>query len=190
MKPLDTELPRRRRVVDMMLTAHSTLRDKYSWWATALDWTAAPPSVTATVPTPTATTAPTLAVVVTAPRATPATFVLQVYRRGQESLVVVNRSLNALPLASLQIGDGNGAIMGTEWNLATLQAGACVAAFQARGNPKLPDVQCDPVGARVTRSGAARFWGQDFAVYYAGKRARTCKKDDTEDGCFVPIVVR
>src|SRR5205809_2804587 len=37
MSQLETELARRRRVVDMMLTAHSILRDRYAVRATALD---------------------------------------------------------------------------------------------------------------------------------------------------------
>src|SRR5437870_168863 len=37
MSQLDADLARRRRVVDMMLTAHSILRDRYSVRATALD---------------------------------------------------------------------------------------------------------------------------------------------------------
>src|SRR2546421_11933803 len=37
MSQLEAELARRRRVVDMMLTAHSILRDRYSVRATALD---------------------------------------------------------------------------------------------------------------------------------------------------------
>src|SRR5438270_8585507 len=37
MTPLEPELARRRRVVDMMLTAHSILRDRYSVRSTALD---------------------------------------------------------------------------------------------------------------------------------------------------------
>ena len=133
---------------------------------------------TTAVPTP----------VVVVPAATPSPqavgYELLLVKRGEDSLFVINQTASyGLPLAPLQLGDGRGAISGTEWGLEMLDAGACVAAWKDGGHPRAPDVDCTPVGEHLTRRGGERFWKNHYDVFYNGVLVETCSSDD----CLVRI---
>jgi hypothetical protein len=42
-----------------------------------------------------------------------------------------------------------------------------VAVRKDGGNPKLPDVECELVGERLTRDGPRRFWKSTFTIFYS-----------------------
>jgi hypothetical protein len=95
--------------------------------------------------------------------------------RGEDSLFIVNQTPGrALPLALLQLGDGDGTIAGSEWGVGNLQPGTCVTAWKDGGNPESPNVRCTQVGADIIRDGPERFWKQDFNVYYNGALLGKC----------------
>jgi hypothetical protein len=97
--------------------------------------------------------------------------------QGSESLYLVNRTPGKdLALAPLVLGDGDGAISGSEWEKDTLGSGQCVTAWK-EGDAEEPDVDCATVGRKIKRSGSERFWGDDFNVYYNGALIGTCDKD-------------
>jgi hypothetical protein len=112
------------------------------------------------------------------PSATPQTYILLFARRGEDSLLIANRSSSPFPLGQLRIGDGRGAITGSEWGVDSLQPGACVIAWKDRGKPKLPDVECEKVEPYLTRSGSERFWVETFNVYYADALVARCLENE------------
>jgi serine/threonine protein kinase len=137
----------------------------------------ATPSPTATAtptstftPTPSLTPSPTLTLAPTATVERPGDYEILVAKRGEDSLLVVNQGDGAFPLAPLRLGEGEGAISGAEWDVEALEPGQCVAAWKDGGNPQLPDVECELLGARLTRDGPKRFWKSAFKVFY-GQRA-------------------
>jgi hypothetical protein len=149
------------------------------------------PSVTPIVASPTALVLVPItevSVQVIAPTVTPSpqaiNYVLRLRRRGEDSLFIINLTADyGLALAPLQLGDGRGAIIGTEWGLAMLDTGACVTAWKDGGHPRAPDVTCARVGEHLTRRGGERFWKDDYGVYYDGVLVDTCAADD----CLVRI---
>lgn len=143
------------------------------------------PTVT---PAPTATAMPSQT---PAPIATPVppplVYNLVIATRDEDSLFVINESAVEFPLGLLRLGDGNGAINGTDWGIDLLANGACVAAWKDSGKPKPPrGVTCTQVGARLTRDGLDRFWKSDFNVYYSGKLIGTCRPER----CSINITVQ
>lgn len=111
---------------------------------------------------------------------------IRIAMRGEESLFVVNLSDQPLPLAPLQLGDGPGAVGGTEWGLASLEGGTCVAIWQDSGNPQPPDgMTCSLIGERLTRAGSVRFWKATFNIYYDGALVGTCQISQRE--CLITI---
>lgn len=101
---------------------------------------------------------------------------LVVATHGEDSLFVINQTTDrALPLAPLQLGDGGGAISGSEWGVDALQPGSCVTAWKDGGNPESPNVSCARVGPDLTRDGPERFWKErSFNVYYNGALLGAC----------------
>jgi hypothetical protein len=114
------------------------------------------------VPTPTATTTQALS------------YDLLIARRGGESLFIINQTADAFPLAPLRLGDGAGAISGTEWGLELLENEACVTAWEDKGKPTPPNVNCREVGPRLTRAGKDRFWRGAFNIYYQEQLIDVC----------------
>jgi len=102
---------------------------------------------------------------------------LLIAKRGGDSLLVVNQGSLAFPLARLRLGEGDGAIHGAAWGVELLQPGQCVAASKDGGNPKLPDVDCEMQGARLTRDGPTRFWKSDFKVFYSQQEEFVCSSE-------------
>ena len=104
-------------------------------------------------------------------------FELLIAKRGEDSLFVINQGESGFPLSSLRLGEGQGAISGVEWGMDVLQPGQCVTAWKDNGKPKSPDVDCDPVGANLTRGKADRFWKSSFEVFYNEQAVFTCSSD-------------
>ena len=102
---------------------------------------------------------------------------LLIAKHSGDSLLIVNRGSTAFPLDRLRLGEGEGAIRGEEWGIETLGPGQCVAARKDGGNPKLPDVDCEIVGARLTRDGSRRFWKSDFRVFYGQQEEFVCSSE-------------
>ncbi len=137
---------------------------------------AVPVTATAVTNTPQATRSPT-------PSATPTPPVdyrLRLLKNREDSLFVVNESQAPFPLARLCLGncdqDKQDKVDGTEWELASLDSGGCVAIWKSTGRPvSPPDADCEPVGERLNRSGRNIFWASDFGVYYAQAKIGTCQ---------------
>jgi serine/threonine-protein kinase len=111
---------------------------------------------------------------------------LFIAKRGDDGLFVVNLTAEAFPLAPLRLGDGAAAIDGSEWGVATLDNGACVVAWKDEGDPQPPEgLICSEVGAHLARGRDARFWRDDFHVYYDGGSIGTCEEELT--GCAFDI---
>jgi hypothetical protein len=101
-------------------------------------------------------------------------FALLITKQGEDSLFVVNLSLDPFPLALLRVGDGEGAIRGENWGIATLGNGECVSTWNNSGTMQTPSVICTDVGARVFRDTANVFWRSPFNVYYGDVLVSTC----------------
>jgi hypothetical protein len=147
------------------------------------------PTYTATpTPTPTYTAMPTLTPAPTAtPVPPPLVYTLLIATSSDDSLFVVNESAAGFPLGPLRLGDGHGAINGTDWGIETLANGACVTAWKDSGRPKPPGgVTCVQVGTRLTRSKPDRFWKSSFKVYYSGNLVSTCRPGR----CSIDITVQ
>ncbi len=109
---------------------------------------------------------------------------LLIVAAGEDSLFVVNRSSDPFPLASLRLGDDEGAVQGTEWGLLQLESDACVGLRKDKGDPKEPeDLDCELTGARLTREGKAIFWKEAFNVYLGDQLLGACKKKPKE--CWI-----
>jgi serine/threonine protein kinase len=85
-----------------------------------------------------------------------------------DSLFIMNAGKYSFPLALLHLGDGAGALDGSEWALPVLAPGECVAVWKDDGKPKAPEIDCDLVGNEVKRQGSERFWQTDFNIYFNG----------------------
>ena len=163
----------------------SRLRDNPDWsWLfnlpKELPWLSAPTQVPA-LPEPTAmptpTPAPTLAPEPTAPPAAQ-TYQLVVVLQGEDSLVLVNGSEQPFPMGPLRLGDGEGAINGSEWGIGSLSQNACVIAIKD-GPPAvhLPQVNCDFSDRPVVRRKKDVFWNSGFNIYYNNQAVTTCRED-------------
>lgn len=194
------------------LTVTST--DTLTWTATSTaTHTASPTASRTATPLPTVTPAPTLTPVapsatrtrtpvpasatpkrtprpkVATPSPTPVTasYTILIATRGEDSLFVVNQGALPFPLALLYLRGEGGDIEGEEWEVQTLKPGECVAAFKNTGKKqKVPDVECELVGERLTREGRERFWKSSFDVFYDQERQRRCDSDR----CPITIRVR
>jgi hypothetical protein len=110
----------------------------------------------------------------------PATLDLRLLRSGQSGVVLVNEAGGSLPMAPLRLGDGDSAVRGTDWGIATLESGNCAAVWRDKGEVRIPADQCAQVGQPVLRDRLGRFWLHDFAVYYDDKRVASCPKNAEE----------
>ena len=153
------------------------------------------PSNTPASPTATRTATPTPFTVTPSPTATmgPITYDLLLVRRAGESLFVLNTGSTAFPLRQLRLDQGKEELEGSEWGMATLQSGHCVAVWNGKGDPRPPEnVDCepDPSAERLTREGKEIFWDGDkeFPIYFDGSEVATCFPKD-EDLCNVSIAV-
>lgn len=136
----------------------------------------------------TITPAPSLTPILTAPAVLPTApmqlpdatqpeHMLLIAKRGEDSLFVINQGDSEFPLASLQLGEDEAAIIGTAWDIETLLPNQCVTVWKDKGKPKAPDVICDEVGLRLEREGKLRFWKNVFGVYYNGAWVENCEDD-------------
>jgi len=102
-----------------------------------------------------------------------------------DSLFLINRTSDrAFPLAPLRLGDGDGAIQGSDWEVERLEPGVCVTVWKNDDDDaKAPDVDCDIAGKKLKRKGSDRFWREDFNVYYNEALIAVC----TEDRCSITI---
>ena len=114
-----------------------------------------PPTFTPS-PSPVASKTPTLAPT-TAPAPTdtpvppPLVYNLLVATHNEDSLFIVNQSASEFPLGPLRVGDGKGAINGTDWGIDVLANGACVTVWKKSGKPQQPDgIKCTQVRAHLT----------------------------------------
>jgi serine/threonine protein kinase len=141
-----------------------------------------PPTPLLAIPT----AIPTTLILPTLPPTTPVQiYSLIVARHRDDSVFVINMSSSPLPLAPLRLGDtGEGAIEGSEWGLETLGSFQCVTAWKDNGNPRMPNVSCTQVGARITREGRDRFWKEAFNIYYGGNLVGACDAD----ACPITII--
>ena len=117
-------------------------------------------------PTPAATEAPEA----------PENYRLLIATKKEDSLFVVNLSSGAFPLSQLYLENKDGEISGSEWDVASLPSGACVAIWNDNDRADAPDdVDCELVGERVTRSGKRRFWKRPFDVFYDDTLITGCR---------------
>jgi hypothetical protein len=116
------------------------------------------------------------------PTPTPASYELLIVKGADEnSLTLVNQSTLTFPLGLLRLGNGQGAIQGTEWAVDQLASGECVSAWKDRRERDLPEgLICKVIGERLVREGKDRFWKETFEIYYHDVRIGTCEKDQTE----------
>lgn len=129
-----------------------------------------PPATTPSVAPPTPTTPP---------NPNEPVDVIRVVTRRDETLFLINNTSAPVRLAGFQIGEGEGAIRGVEWEVVSLAPGECVSVWKEQGNPEAPDVDCDWVGTRVTRHSRDVFWNNPFAVYYRETLLGTCQESCT-----------
>ncbi len=113
---------------------------------------------------------------------------LRIVKRD-EGLFLANHGEEVLPLAPLRLGDGDAAVQGQEWDVATLGRDDCVAVWREKGDPKFPaGFRCNRVDEHLPRlEGEEQFWRGTFVVYYAGVSVGTCEKEQIE--CFVNVPI-
>jgi serine/threonine protein kinase len=92
----------------------------------------------------------------------------------EESLFLINRSDDPLPLLPLQLGDGNRAVSGVMWGRSVLQPGQCVTIWKEEGRPQAPDVQCEQVGSPLQIRSRDLVWNNNYTVYYNGRPFAEC----------------
>jgi hypothetical protein len=114
------------------------------------------------------------------PSPTPADYELLIVTNGGESLFLMNRSSQPFPLGPLFLGEDDEGVNGTEWEVNQLQPGDCVTIWRGNGRPEAPDIECEVVGARLTRRGNQIFWNNDFEVLYNDEEIGSCEEDDEE----------
>ena len=156
--------------------------------------TAAQPPTSAPVPTPTVqppTAAPSLTPVPTSsptPQG-PTAYDLLIVKRKDEGLFLANQTAAVFPLASLHLGDDEGAVDSIDWGLAGLENGACVNVWKDKGEPKLPEeLTCRQVGQNLTRGKKDVFWNEAFNVYYSEQRVAICGKEPSV--CSIRILTQ
>ena len=151
--------------------------------ASAATLSAIPPGTTAEL-TPSAETAP-IAVV---PTKTSVSYDLLIVRGGDgNSLIVVNLTTSVFPLSLLRLGNGKDALSGAAWGVDNLAGGACVGAWKAGEEHKVPGgLNCQLVGARLEPKKKEMFGGESFVVYYDGKQVGEC--DRNQNQCLIRIL--
>jgi hypothetical protein len=132
-------------------------------------------SPAAGTPSPTATAAPS-------PTPDAVVETITIVTRGEDSLFLANQANSAFRLAGLQLGEGEGAVRGVEWEVVSLAPGECVTVWKQQGRPQEPDIDCEIVGARVIRHSRDVFWNQPFPVYFRDALLGTCN-----NGCSLTL---
>lgn len=140
-----------------------------------------PTSTHTDTPIATATPEPVIVPATDAPPASQ-TWVLMIRWVREDSLFVQNISTIDFPLAGLELS-GNGTLLGSEWGIAVLAPGQCVAVWKDRGNPQSANTSCELVGTYLTREGRDRFWKASFAVKFNDVRVDVCENSP----CLVQI---
>jgi hypothetical protein len=107
---------------------------------------------------------------------TSAGYSLLIVKQGEEgemSVLVINQSPYALPMAEFSMGNDRGEINGAALGVDALEAGACVAAWKARGNAEAPSgTECNLVADLGVSPPV--FWGKDMDIEFAGEVVGTC----------------
>lgn len=139
------------------------------------------PAATSTQVTPSATSTQLPSATIVPPVSTAArdgqpsaNYALLIATRDQDSVFVLNITVNDFPLQPLRLGDGEGGINGAEWGVDMLKNGQCVAAWKDAKDNKRPDITCKEVGGHLTRDPKRRFWKAPFNVYYGDALVATC----------------
>jgi serine/threonine protein kinase len=146
------------------------------------------PTLTPTLPptqTPTFTPVPPSAT--PTPTATALVVAVRLARAGSAGFVLANTGLAPIPLAPLVLADTDGGeFSAAEWQVAILQPGQCVLAWEPDTAPQVPDdLTCEPVGQVVLRAGDERFWTRNLTLRYNGIEIATCPND--RDRCDVEV---
>jgi tRNA A-37 threonylcarbamoyl transferase component Bud32 len=131
------------------------------------------PTLMAATQTPPATTTADTPATATVP-AVPAE-TIAIVTRGSDSLVLANNTSASLRLAGIQLGDGENAVRGVEWEVVAIEPGECVTVWKQQGNPEAPQLDCQIVGAPVTRHSRDVFWNRAFPVYYRDALLGSCE---------------
>ncbi|MCB0212827.1 MAG: serine/threonine protein kinase, partial [Anaerolineae bacterium] len=103
-----------------------------------------------------------------------------------DSIFIINRSDQPLPLGPLQMSRDDRMFSFNTIGVATLKSGECLSAWKEKGKPKAPDISCNEVG-RVSVDNKNRFWEKSFDIFYGGEWLYTC--GEKEDSCQVSIPV-
>jgi hypothetical protein len=122
------------------------------------------------------------------PTSTLVSYELLIVRAGDgNSIVVINLTANEFPLALLQLGEGNGALTGSQWGVVNLANGACVGAWKAGEAPNVPGgLNCQMAGNPLELKKKDLFGGESFLVYYDGKQVGECDKNQNQ--CSISFV--
>lgn len=112
---------------------------------------------------------------------------LFIAKNGEDSLYLMNTSQHPLPLENIRLGDEEDGLSGEEWELERLPVNECVAVWKSSGQPKPPNLNCEPMGERLERSPRDAFWKETFTVYFEGERVGDCSADQSECEITFPI---
>ena len=93
---------------------------------------------------------------------------------GDKSLFVINQGPADFPLVSLKLGNPPSQISGDQWEVASLKPGECVSVWSKVKDKEPGDLQCKQVGEVLERKGNARFWKNEFNIYYNGEYSGKC----------------
>ena len=126
---------------------------------------------TATFPSPT-----NAAVVSTT--APPVVYHVQIVKKGQDALFLLNIGLVDLPLEKIKLGDPPNNVLGPQWMLDTLKPEECVLVKKGArpDDKKWKDMDCTQVGTDVQLPEGKAFWESDFSIYFNEKTIGTCKR--------------
>jgi hypothetical protein len=141
-----------------------------------------PPTATA-VPTETAT--PTQTAVPTATPMPASALYILVFERKDETLFMSNQSGNPFPLPGLELRfGGNGRRRFSEWEQATLSAGACLHMSQ-RARDATDDIE-DTACAHLQGNLLEFNWQEEFTVWYNDIEVAECEVEDDER-CLISL---
>ena len=149
---------------------------------------AATSSASQTAMTLALTSSPETAPIALLPTGTQVSYELLIVRAGDgNSLIVRNQTADVFPLSLLRLGNGKDALSGAAWGLDNLASGACVGAWKAGEDSKVPGgLNCRQVSARLELKKKDLLGGESFTVYYDGKEVGKCDKNQNQ--CLISIV--
>jgi hypothetical protein len=116
-----------------------------------------------------------------------ATLTLRLVRSGQSGLVLINDTGSTLPLSPLRLGEGDGAVQGTDWSIPELASGSCAAVWRDKGEVDAPEGECAQLAPPVVRDRRGRFWLHDFAIFYGEEHVASCPR--SADECPITITL-